>query len=96
MSIILSDCTLPTPAERMREYVQRVDPTSPEYRGRVIRGVMLQSRRPWAATSYRVGTPIGSLTPADPDAVFFDPPSPPDLLGPDFTLLSYTDLSQGF
>lgn len=96
MSIILSDTRPATPAERLRDYMQCVDPTSPEHRGRATRGVRLQSLRPWAATSHRVGHSIGSLTPADADAVFLDPPGPLDLLGPDFTPLSYSDLSQGF
>ncbi|MGE0209763.1 MAG: hypothetical protein AB7S42_11545 [Lysobacteraceae bacterium] len=90
MSIILHDCRQATPIERLREYAARVDPTTPEHRGRVIRGVRLQAR-------FRsIGAPSGSLTPTDADAAFFDPPSPFDLFGPDFTPLSHADLSKGF
>lgn len=61
MSIILHDCRPLTPVERLREYLQRVDPTTPEHRGRVIRGVRLQAR-------YRnAGAHIGSVIPADAD-----------------------------
>lgn len=90
MSIILHDCIPATPRDRLREYAARIDPTTPEHRGRVIRGVRLQAR-------FRsIGAPSGSLTTADADAVFLDPPGQLDLLGPDFTPLSYLDLSQGF
>ena len=81
----------PSALDRLRDYAAKVDPTTPWHRGRVIRGVRLQSFT-------RSGSFAGSFTPSAVAAAFFppDPPDPLDLLGPDLSPLSYSDLAQGF
>ena len=63
MSIILSDCRPPTPVERLADYAARVDPTTPEHRGRVIRGVRLQA-------NFRSASKQGGITPVAAGAFF--------------------------
>lgn len=58
MSIILYDCRPLTPVERLREYAARIDPTTPEHRGRVIRGVQLQAN--FRASTKGVFTPVAA------------------------------------
>lgn len=88
MSIILHDCIPATPAERLREYAARIDPTTPEHRCRVIRGVQLQA-------NFRSSTK-GGITPVAAGAFFLDPPCPLDGFDAEGRELSYDDLSQGF
>lgn len=89
MTIILHDCRQATPVERLRDYAARVDPTTPEHRGRVIRGVRLQAR-------FRSASKQGDITPVAAGAFFLDPPCPLDGFDAEGRELSYDDLSQGF
>ena len=63
MTIILHDCRPASAIERLREYAARIDPTTPEHRGRVIRGVRLQAY-------FRSASTKGGITPAAAGAFF--------------------------
>ena len=89
MTIILHDCRPASPIERLRDYAARVDPTTPEHRGRVIRGVRLQA-------NFRSASTKGGITPVAAGAFFLNPPCPLDGFDDKGKALTYDDLSQGF